>query len=305
VPRSDGRAPGRGRLRRWFGRGRRGGGGVPRQAELELVPEGTRGRTPPPIVADVVNPLGPHMRQKAADALEGGQGHGLPALVLGILIATAHLAILDGEPAVIRQRKSMALAAQVVQDLLGALDRGFTGDDPALGPDGLGYGEGRLFLTHQLSKHPAKEVREGVNGSHGGRAGGPPLGLLPSDSTGGDQAMHMGMRGQGAGPGVQHTPDPDQPADIMGVRRERDERAACRSQHDSVEVLWRTTDELSALRRHRADHVNVGARQQLLPPCCQPGVGIQVMTRGATALAAGVVDIMFLTALLALQQLPA
>jgi hypothetical protein len=51
------------------------------------------------------------MRQKAADELEGGQGHGPPALVLGILVAKAHLAILDGEQAVSRQRNSMDRAA--------------------------------------------------------------------------------------------------------------------------------------------------------------------------------------------------
>jgi hypothetical protein len=98
------------------------------------------GRTPQPIVADVVKPLGHHLRQNAADEREGGPGHGLPALVLGILIATAHLAILEGEQAVSRQRTSMARAAQVVQDLLGALDCGLTVDDPARGPDCLGSG---------------------------------------------------------------------------------------------------------------------------------------------------------------------
>ncbi len=41
-------------MRRWFGRGRRGVGCVPRQAALELVQEGPMDRTPPPRVADVV-----------------------------------------------------------------------------------------------------------------------------------------------------------------------------------------------------------------------------------------------------------
>jgi hypothetical protein len=113
------------------------------------------------------------------------------------------------------------------------------------------------------------------------------------------------MLGQGAGPGVPHTQDPDQPADIMGVRRELDERADCRSPQEIVEVLLLTTDDLSALMRHRADHVHVGDREELLTPVFQPGVGLQVMPRGATAMAAGVVDIMVLTALRAWQPLPA
>jgi hypothetical protein len=58
MPRSEGWAPGVGRRRREFGSGRRGGGGVPRQAALELVQEGTMDRTPQSIGPDFVAPLG-------------------------------------------------------------------------------------------------------------------------------------------------------------------------------------------------------------------------------------------------------
>jgi hypothetical protein len=66
-----------------------------REQELELVEEGPMAGTPQPIVADFVEPLGQRMWQKAAHALQRWQGHGLPALVLGILIAEAHVAVLD------------------------------------------------------------------------------------------------------------------------------------------------------------------------------------------------------------------
>jgi hypothetical protein len=84
-------------MRRWCGSGGRGVGCAPRQAELELVQEGTMAWTPQPIVADVVEPLGQHMLEKATDALLGRQGHGLPALVLSILIAEADVTVLDRE----------------------------------------------------------------------------------------------------------------------------------------------------------------------------------------------------------------
>ena len=45
--------------------------------------------TPEPILADVVEPLGQHMRQKAPHELVGGQGHRLPALSLGVPVAEA------------------------------------------------------------------------------------------------------------------------------------------------------------------------------------------------------------------------
>jgi hypothetical protein len=50
--------------------------------------------TPQPIGPDLVEALGQHMLQKAPDELVGGQLHGLPALVLGLLIAEAYVAVL-------------------------------------------------------------------------------------------------------------------------------------------------------------------------------------------------------------------
>lgn len=91
---AKGRAPAIGRLARpCRGCGRRLRC-VPRQRELELVEEGPMDGTPQPIVPDLVEALGQHMLQKASDELVGGQRHGLPALVLGILIAEADVAVL-------------------------------------------------------------------------------------------------------------------------------------------------------------------------------------------------------------------
>jgi hypothetical protein len=151
-------------MRRWFGRGGRGVGCVPRQAELDLVQEGTMDRTPQPIVADFVEPLRQHMLQKATDELMGGQGHGLPTLVLGVLVAEAHLPISDGEEAVVGQRDPVDIPASVLQDLLRALRGRFTVDDPPFGPDHFGTGQVGAFLTHQIAKQPAKELREGMDG---------------------------------------------------------------------------------------------------------------------------------------------
>jgi hypothetical protein len=76
-------------------------------------------RTPHAIVADVVEALGQHMWEKAANELIGGQGHGPPALVSGVLVAEAHLAVRDREETMVGQGDAVDLAAQVVQDWLG------------------------------------------------------------------------------------------------------------------------------------------------------------------------------------------
>ncbi len=92
-------------------------------------------RTPQAIVADFVEPLGQHMLEKGTDELVGGQSHGPPALVLGVLIAEAHLALLDREEAVVGQCDAMDIPAQVVQDLLSTWHRRFAIDHPAFSLD--------------------------------------------------------------------------------------------------------------------------------------------------------------------------
>jgi hypothetical protein len=80
---------------------------------------------PQPIGADVVAPLGHHLRQQASDALVGGHRHGLPTLGLGVLVATADLAISDGEQTGFGQREAVDIAAQVVQDFSGPCTAGW------------------------------------------------------------------------------------------------------------------------------------------------------------------------------------
>jgi len=155
---SDGWAPGVGCLRCWFRSAGRRGGCVPRQAELELVQERTMDGAPEPIIADFVEALGQHMLQKTPDELLGRQGHGLPALVLGVLVTEADLVILDGEQAGVGQRDPMDIPAQVIQDLLRALHGRFAVDDPPLGPDRLGHQQVGPFLPHQHPKPTTKEL---------------------------------------------------------------------------------------------------------------------------------------------------
>jgi hypothetical protein len=86
-------------------------GCVPRQAELELVQERTMDRAPQAIVADFVEPLGQYMLQKAPNELVSGQRHGFPTLGLGVLVAKAHLAIIDGEKTGVGQGDAVDIAA--------------------------------------------------------------------------------------------------------------------------------------------------------------------------------------------------
>jgi hypothetical protein len=123
---------------------------VPCQAELKVVQERTMDRTPQSIVADVVQALGQYMLEQAADELIGGQGHDPPALVLGVLVAEAHLAFCDREETMVGQGDAVDIPAQVVQDLLSTLHRRVAIDHPSLGPDRFGQRQVRACLTYQI-----------------------------------------------------------------------------------------------------------------------------------------------------------
>jgi hypothetical protein len=149
LTRAEGWAPRVG----WLGRRGRGdwerGRWVPGQSELEVVQAGTRPGTPQPIVPACVEPLGPHVWEKAAEARERWQGHGLPALGLGILRAEAAVAVLDREPTAMGQREAVDIPSQVRHDLRGALHGGCAGDDPPLAPNRLGNDQVGPFLAYQ------------------------------------------------------------------------------------------------------------------------------------------------------------
>jgi hypothetical protein len=135
VTRAEGRAPGCGGLRRGVRSGGRGGGGVPRQAALQVGQERPMDRTPEPIVADLMDTLGQHVLENAADAPQRRQGHGLPALVLGVLIAKADVAVLERENPAIGQGAAVDIPAPGVEDLFRALQGRFAVDHPPRGPE--------------------------------------------------------------------------------------------------------------------------------------------------------------------------
>jgi hypothetical protein len=215
-------------------------------------------RTPQTIVADFVEALGQHMLEKAADELIGGEGHGPPAPVLGVLVAKAHLAFRDGEETMVGQGDAVDIPAQVLQDLLSPLHRRLAIDHPAFGPDRFWQRQVGAFLTHQIEKQAAKELGEGVDRHQVGGTGGPPLGSVGGDPPGGDETVHMGMIDKGASPGVEDAEHADEPPDIMGVCGERDERLGRSAEQNVVQVLLVAADQLPQFLGQGQDDMKVG-----------------------------------------------
>jgi hypothetical protein len=216
--------------------------------------------TPQPIVPDVVEPLGHHLRENAAHELQRRQGHGLPALVLRLLLAEAAGTSLDREPPAIGQRAPGHLPAHVVQHPRRALPGRLAVDDPPRGPHGLRSAQVRPCLPHPRPTHPAAERREGVDGHQRGPAGGLPRGAIGGDPAGGHEAVHVWRVGEGTAPGVPPTAAPEPPPDIRRLGREFAERLGRGAEHAVVQVLLRPPDELPSLLGHGEDHMKIGDR---------------------------------------------
>jgi hypothetical protein len=193
-----------------------GGADVGPARALALGQAGTRAGPPPPIVPALVAALGPHVRQDAADTRLGGARPGGPTLGRRGVSATADLALRHGAQAVVGARAAVDIPAQGRPDGRWAGPRRRAGDPPPVGPDRRGPRPSGAFRTPPLAPPSAPAPREGLNRPPGGRTGGPPVGSVRGDATGGDQAVDGRLGGQGTGPGGQHTPPPSRPPPYGG-----------------------------------------------------------------------------------------
>lgn len=74
---------------------------------------------------------GQDVEEKPAEKLLDGQRHHLAAVVIGIVLpVNAHDPVDETDEAVVGQRDAMGVAAQILQDLLGARERALGVDDP-------------------------------------------------------------------------------------------------------------------------------------------------------------------------------
>ena len=90
----------------------------------------------------------------------------------------------------------------------------------------------------------------------------------------------------------------------MQVCGQLDERWRRGPEQDVVEVFLVAADERSPLLGQGEDAMQVGHREEFLPPLFQPGFGVVVVARGTAAMAAGVVDIMLAATVVTWVQVP-
>jgi hypothetical protein len=95
---------------------------------------------------------------------------------------------------------------------------------------------------------------------------------------------------------VEDTQDAHQAAYIVRLHGECAARLGRRAPPHVVQVLLVAADESVELLGQSQDHRKVGHGSPFLPPLCQPHLGVLMVARGTTPVAAGMVGIMLLPA---------
>ena len=90
----------------------------------------------------------------------------------------------------------------------------------------------------------------------------------------------------------------------MRVRGERHERLG-RGAEQNVVGPFDGDGRVPAVRGAGSRRLKVGDRQECLPALCQPRLGVLTVALGATPVTAGVVDVVFLSTVVALSQVTA
>jgi len=101
------------------------------------------------VVAHLVGSPGQDVLEKPAEEFLSVQGHGLPALVAGILVPEGHGPLVRGEDSPVGDGDAMDVPGQVLDDPVGTLDGGFAVDDPWGLPERLRETKLRQGLSSQ------------------------------------------------------------------------------------------------------------------------------------------------------------
>ena len=176
------------------------------------------------VVADFGETWRQHMESEAAEELLSGEGHGLEAVGIGVILVCEGDGAgtgVEGAQAAIGDGHAVGVASQVVQDGVRSDDRALGEDDPAAsahlaeqGREGGGVLEG-LELSLELEFASGVELEQAgaelaledfvhrVDGEEPAGLFGTGPGALGGETAAGDQAVEVGMVHEVLAPGVE------------------------------------------------------------------------------------------------------
>lgn len=192
----------------------------------------------PAVVANPVEARRQHVQQEPPDELGGGERHclgGPRGLGTIVLVGEPHLAVLDVEQPIIRDRDAVRVAADVGEHLVRTREGALGIDDPVGALRGrqrvcprrsvtqrvqrAAQAEGARIIggVEVLQEQATEQAREDPDGEKEPRATRDPASAVGREAAAWDDAMQMGMVDECLTPRVEHREEPDLGAQMLRI----------------------------------------------------------------------------------------
>lgn len=253
------------------------------------------------VVADLVESPGEHMLEKSSDELLGRKGHHFPGIFSRVFVAESDPTIIDGKDAAVGDGNPVHIAGKIVEDLLRPLHTRLAVDHPIFFPDGVREHHLRESLSGKLHEPGTEDLGEGSDRHQKAFPGGNPPGAIQTSSR--DKTVDVRMIDHGSGPGMHNRENADLPSNVVGIESELHEGVGCRLAERIEKDFLVSPDQLTKLPGEGKDQVKIEDRQEGLPALLDPLPSVLSMAFGAVAVAAGVIGIVHLSTLIALEEM--
>ena len=251
---------------------------------------------------------GDDVTQKAPDEFHTAQGSGLcAAAVSAILVTESDLAIVVGHDAFVADGDSVRVSAEVAQDLFGPGHGGLGVDDEFLNGSatqqtatcGLrdvqtALGEGDF---KRLEEFPSKDHGEFSDRHKESRSGCDPLSAIEAQSSTRRDAVDMGEIPELLIPGVENGDEARSGSEVAAAHVDHGLR--CGLEQEGVGGARVAKKERMETGRESEDLVKVENGEEVMHLGLDPEGLIQALTLGAVSIAAGVIDGILTSAVIA------
>lgn len=220
-----------------------------------------------------------------------GQGQATRLVGSGVDVAEGDAVVFEPFDALVGEGDAVHVAGEVGGGMIavaGVLEM----DGPGFAPE-----EGVEIVVEagevkRVADLGAEDLRESEAWEEeAGVCGLDPGGPIARESAGGEEEMGVGMEGEGARPGVEHSENAQAATDPLAVVGELLDSGCGLSQEDGIgEVLMGASEPAQFGRQGEGEQI-VGAGQEAGAQLLEPASGLVLVTLGAVSVAAGVVGV--------------
>jgi len=238
--------------------------------------------------------------QDAGDEFFGAQGDGFLGVVAVVEVGHGHRAVVQVQEGVGGHRAALGVTGEIEHDtaavVVGRADldvpvlepKRVQGGAPGVGGSWCRQHPGRAVQVRQRGQQLAlKQPLQGLDGQEPVGATGAP-GAVGVDAAGGDEAVDVGVVGQGAAPGVQRHEQAGEGPQDAGRGHQLQQGLAHAAHEHGQEAVTVELPERQQLVGQGEDDVEVRAGQQALQLCVDPARAGCTGAARTRAVAAGV-----------------